>query len=152
LDNGRVLVAPPRSFLEVMPDGTCSISPCERGASARPMDRLLRSIARSFAHRAIGVVLSGMLDDGAEGARELREAGGVVIAESEADFGEMPRAAVRNGGADVALVVDQIGPLLIDLAGGAPVPRPVSELEAVAALFAGDGQARAAMRAVSWAA
>jgi two-component system chemotaxis response regulator CheB len=107
LGRGRVLVAPPRSFLEVMPDRSCSIWPCERETRDKPIDRLLRSLARSFAHRAIGVVLSGMLDDGAEGARELREAGGSVIVQSEAEFGAMPRAVVRSGGADVTLPVEQ---------------------------------------------
>jgi signal transduction histidine kinase/chemotaxis response regulator CheB len=150
LGPGCVLVAPPRSFLEILPDGTCAISPCERGPRDKPIDRLLRSLARSFAHQAIGVVLSGMMDDGADGARELRAAGGSVIVQSGADYGEMPRAAVRSGGADVVIPIEQIGSLLIDLAAGAAISRPVSELQAVETLFAGDGQARAAMRAVNW--
>jgi hypothetical protein len=150
LARGRVLIAPPRSFLEVMPDGSCSVSPCKLGPRERPIDRLLRSIARSFAHRAIAVILSGMMDDGADGARELRSAGGSIIVQSDADYGEMPNAVLRCGGADLTLPVEQIASLLIELDGGATIPRPVSELEAVEAVFAGDGQARAAMRAVNW--
>lgn len=146
----RVLVTPPRSFLEVMPDGSCTISPCERGPIDRPINRLFRSLARSFAHRAVGVVLSGMMDDGADGARELRAAGGSVIVQSEAEFGEMPTAAIRSGGADVTLPVERIGTVLIDLAAGGALRRPPSELEAVEAVFGGDGLARAAMRAVNW--
>jgi hypothetical protein len=151
LVSGTVLVAPPRSFLEILPDGTCLVSPCERGATDKPMDRLLESIARGFAQRAVGVVLSGMLDDGAAGARELRAEGGCVIVQSDAEYRDMPNAAIRCGGADVSLPAKEIAQLLIDLAGGASIPRPPSELDATIELFGGEGRARAALRAVNWA-
>lgn len=146
-----VLVAPPRSFLEILPDATCVVSPCELGARAKPMDRLLQSVARSFAHRAVGVVLSGMMDDGADGARALHAEGGYVIVQSDAEYAEMPHAAIRSGGVDVKLPAEEIATLLIELAAGAAIPRPLSELQAVEALFTGEGRVRAAMRDVHWA-
>src|SRR5215467_13238920 len=95
---GKVLVCPPRSFVELLPNGSCRTSPCG-GAVERPMDRLFESVARSFAHRAIGVVLTGMGSDGAAGARELHLAGGRVVVQREdsAHSPEMPRAAIAAG-------------------------------------------------------
>src|SRR5262245_44305407 len=42
----QVLVGPPRSFLELLPDGTCVVAPCARGALEHPFDRFLESVAR----------------------------------------------------------------------------------------------------------
>lgn len=70
-------------------------------------DRLLRSAANCVGSRAVGVILTGMGDDGVEGAKAIRDAGGRVIAESEetAVVYGMPGAAVRAG------VVHEIMPL-----------------------------------------
>lgn len=66
---------------------------------------LFNSLARSMGRRARGVVLTGMGDDGADGAVALRRSGGRVAAQDEATsviYG-MPRAAVERGGADIVL-------------------------------------------------
>ena len=62
-------------------------------------DRLLKSVASAAGTRAVGVILTGMGDDGVEGARAIREAGGIVVAESQdtAVVYGMPGAAVRAG-------------------------------------------------------
>ena len=68
------------------------------------IDVLLESLARSAGAEALGVVLTGMGKDGAEGAAAIRRAGGMAIAQNEASsvvYG-MPRA-VAEGGADLVL-------------------------------------------------
>jgi two-component system chemotaxis response regulator CheB len=62
-------------------------------------DRLLKSVAQAVGTRAVGIILTGVGDDGALGARAIRDAGGLVIAESQetAVVYGMPGAAVRAG-------------------------------------------------------
>lgn len=73
-------------------------------------DPLLESIAVSFGHRSVGVVLTGMGVDGTSGLRAVRAAGGVTISQDEATsvVWGMPGAAVREGVVDRVVPLDQI--------------------------------------------
>ena len=80
-------------------------------------DRLLRSVAQVAGSRSLGVILTGMGDDGVVGARAIQAAGGAVIAESEETavvFG-MPGAAVRAGVVTECLPLPAIGDYLAAL-------------------------------------
>ena len=81
-------------------------------------DRLLASVAACVGARAIGVILTGMGDDGVEGARAIRAAGGIVIAESAetAVVHGMPGAAGRAGVVTHELTLGQIADFLARLA------------------------------------
>ncbi len=80
-------------------------------------DRLLKSVAAACGQRAVGVILTGMGDDGVEGARAIKEAGGLVIAESAetAVVNGMPGAAVRAGIPHKVLPLPQIADFLAQL-------------------------------------
>ena len=80
-------------------------------------DRLLTSVAKVAGSRAVGVILTGMGDDGVVGARAIRAAGGLVIAESEetAVVYGMPGAAVRAGVVNEILALPAIGDYLANL-------------------------------------
>ncbi len=115
------LVCPGRQCMEVVLQDTsfyAKLSPPNSGDRYVPSgDRLLRSAAIA-GPRAIGVVLTGMGDDGVEGARAIRAAGGTVIAESAetAVVYGMPGAVVRAGLASKELTLAQIADYLATLA------------------------------------
>jgi len=73
-------------------------------------DVLFRSVAENFGRRSIGVIMTGMGSDGAQGLKELRDSGGFTIAQDEATsaiFG-MPRAAIDIDAADIVVPLTSI--------------------------------------------
>jgi two-component system chemotaxis response regulator CheB len=79
---------------------------------------LFQSMARSLGPQALGVLLTGMGDDGAEGLKEMRDRGGYTIAEDESTavvYG-MPAAAVRLGAVCESLPLEEIAPRIVELA------------------------------------
>lgn len=101
---GTALVCPGGRCLQVEAAGADGIrarvvEPLATDRYVPSVDRLFVSLARLGRGHAVGVVLSGMGDDGARGVQELAQRGGVVVAESEATavvYG-MPGAVVRTG-------------------------------------------------------
>jgi two-component system chemotaxis response regulator CheB len=88
----------------------------ERGAHRPSLDMLFESLASSVGDGAVGVVLTGMGRDGADGVRAIGEAGGLAIAqdeESSAVFG-MPGAAIESG-VDLVLPLEEVAPRLTAL-------------------------------------
>ncbi|MDA8179437.1 MAG: CheB methylesterase domain-containing protein, partial [Deltaproteobacteria bacterium] len=77
-------------------------------------DALLSSMASAYGPRCIGVLLTGMGSDGAEGLLDIRRAGGFTLAQNEetcAVFG-MPREAVRRGAVDRSMAPASMAELL----------------------------------------
>jgi two-component system, chemotaxis family, protein-glutamate methylesterase/glutaminase len=103
LQAGRVLICPGSRHLKVkrMPLGDVAILTDDpRVNGHRPSaDVLLRSVAEEFRNQAIGLLMTGMGDDGAEGMGAIKKHGGLTIAQSEDScvvFG-MPKAAIERG-------------------------------------------------------
>jgi two-component system chemotaxis response regulator CheB len=89
--------------------------------SCRPAaDVLFRSIARAFGPAALGVVMTGMGQDGLRGAEEIRAAGGQILAQDEESsvVWGMPGAVVRAGLADRVLPLDQLAAEIVGRVGG----------------------------------
>jgi len=115
---GQIYIAPPDYHLLVK-DGYIHLTRGPRENSHRPaIDTLFRSAARSYGTRVIGVVLSGVLDDGTAGLMAVKSRGGVAVVQDpdEALFAGMPRSAIENLNVDYVLPVAEIAPLLVDLA------------------------------------
>ncbi|MDW8335655.1 MAG: EAL domain-containing protein [Tepidimonas sp.] len=102
LQGGKVYVTPPGYHVEI--EGQrLHLRPSVAGQGPAPsLDRLFSSAARALGPRAVAIVLSGTGQDGAVGARVIRDAGGAVWAEapSEAPFASMPQTIVDRGLAD----------------------------------------------------
>ena len=113
-----VHLAPPDRHLRVGPHSACVLSDEHRVNWARPAaDPLFESAAAYFGARALAVVLTGRLDDGAAGALAVRRAGGVVIAQDPVTCAAagMPLAAIRRGAVDFVLPPVVIAHALVSL-------------------------------------
>jgi two-component system chemotaxis response regulator CheB len=115
---GRVVVAPGGRHLRISSGLAVVLTPERSEARHIPsIDVTMRSAARSRPGQVLGILLTGMGEDGADGMATIRAGGGVTIAESEAScvvYG-MPRAAVRRGGASLVLPLEEIAGLLAAL-------------------------------------
>jgi len=87
---------------------------------------MFRSVAQSAGRNSIGVMLTGMGRDGAEGMKEMRDAGASTIAQDEntSVVWGMPGAAWQIGAVQSLHPLPQIAGRIIDLAGARPELRP----------------------------
>jgi two-component system chemotaxis response regulator CheB len=112
---GSVVISPGGRHLRVSPGLAVVLTTEPMEARHVPsIDVTMRSAARSRPGRVLGILLTGMGEDGAEGMATIRAGGGTTIAESEAScvvYG-MPRAAIRRGGATWVMDVGEIAELL----------------------------------------
>jgi len=111
---GRALIAPGNHHLLLKRSGARYYVEVKDGPLVcrhRPsVDVLFRSAARYAGRNAVGVILTGMGDDGARGMLEMKEAGATTIAQDEATcvvFG-MPKEAIKLGGVDKVLPLTSI--------------------------------------------
>jgi two-component system, chemotaxis family, protein-glutamate methylesterase/glutaminase len=115
---GRILVAPPDRHLTVA-DGRVQVSHGPKEHGLRPaIDPLFRSAARAFGPRVVGVVLSGLRDDGTAELIAIKLAGGLAVVQEpgESAYPDMPRSVLRYLEVDYRLPVAEIAPLLARLA------------------------------------
>lgn len=122
---GHVYIAPGDQHLVVARDGArylCRLSDGPAVNRHRPsVDVLFRSVAQNAGQNAIGVILTGMGDDGADGLKEIRETGARTIAQDERTsvVWGMPGEAVKRDGVDDVLPLEQIAAKVLSLAGAA---------------------------------
>ncbi|HEY2382572.1 MAG TPA: chemotaxis-specific protein-glutamate methyltransferase CheB [Terriglobia bacterium] len=122
---GRILIAPAGRHLTLRRDSSAAV---QAHIDARPFDTLhrpsvdvlFRSAAETFGGRVLGLVMTGMGDDGKEGAGEIRAKGGIIIAEAEEScvvFG-MPRAVIEANLANQVVPLERMFSAIIEVTNG----------------------------------
>lgn len=121
---GQALIAPGGRHIVLRRNGACYQVDVIDGPLVnrhRPsVDVLFRSAAKCAGPNALGMILTGMGDDGARGLKEMRDAGARTVAEDESTcvvFG-MPKEAIRLGGVDSVLPLDRIPDAILQSARG----------------------------------
>jgi two-component system chemotaxis response regulator CheB len=112
--NGRVLIAPGGRHMQLRRSGAQYVVEVKDGPLVnhhRPsVDVLMRSVAACAGRNAVGIIMTGMGDDGARGLLEMRQAGATTAAQDEAScvvFG-MPAEAIKLGAAQHVLALGDV--------------------------------------------
>lgn len=128
LEAGRVYVAPPRQELFVRENLTVKLLPPPPNALISPsVDSLFFSMATALKGRGVGVLLTGMGDDGAQGLLRMRRMGARTIVQDRAScavYG-MPKAAVELGAAEHMVPLNELGAFLTQTLRDAPPSAPI---------------------------
>lgn len=116
---GRVLIAPGGRHMQLKRSGAQYHVTIQDGPPVNrhkpSVDVLFRSVAREAGKNAIGVIMTGMGDDGARGLLEMRAAGALTAAQDEAScvvFG-MPKEAIARGAAAQIIALSQISRFIL---------------------------------------
>ncbi|KTB93896.1 hypothetical protein AO069_04785 [Pseudomonas syringae pv. syringae PD2774] len=115
IQNGCVYVAPPDRHL-LTKQGTIRLKRSAKENYSRPaIDPMFRSAAVSYGKKAIGVVLTGELDDGVVGLQAIKAYGGLAFVQDPrtADAPSMPMSATDNVEVDVCLPLEALGKALV---------------------------------------
>jgi len=118
VDQGRVLIAPGGKHVRVIREGDDYIirveNPSKTCRQSPSADILFHSVAKSAGSNAVGIILTGMGEDGADGIVAMKKAGAYTIAQDQDScvvFG-MPSAAIKRGGIDIVASPDDM-PVLV---------------------------------------
>jgi two-component system chemotaxis response regulator CheB len=136
---GRIYIAPPDNHLLLKTDKVLVRKGARENRSRPGIDPLFRSAAVAHGSRVIGVVLTGMLDDGTAGLIAIKRCGGVTVVQDPADaaYSGMPQSALDNLDVDFCVPIAEMGQLLATLVSkphgkAKRVPRDVRSEAAIA--------------------
>lgn len=121
---GRLYVAPPDHHMLVLDDRVVLTRGPKEHHTRPAIDPLFRSVALAWGPAAIGVVLTGSLDDGTAGLQDIKRSGGIAVVQdpNEAHSRDMPDSALRHVEVDHCVALPAMPKLLASLAA-TPAPR-----------------------------
>jgi two-component system chemotaxis response regulator CheB len=115
---GRIYIAPPDKHLLLEPPGHLQLYHGPKENRTRPaINPLFRSAAQAFKERVIGVILTGLLDDGVAGLAEIKRKGGIAVVQDPetALHRSMPVNALENVDVDYTAAIQDLGQLIATL-------------------------------------
>ncbi len=124
-----IYLNPPRKNM-IVSGGNLYLSELEPNEPmSLPIDQFFRSLAQDYRRQAIAIVLSGTGSDGSRGIRDVYEAGGLVLAETEesAQFDGMPRSAQETGCVHLVLHPEAMPEALVSYVNQALSPQDFAE-------------------------
>ncbi len=115
---GRIYIAPPDYHMLIKPGHIRLMQGAHENGTRPAVDPLFRTAAKAYGRRVVGVVLTGMLDDGTAGLIDVKRFGGVAVVQdpNDARFDGMPSSAIEHVDADYILPLSSIAPILVSLA------------------------------------
>ena len=122
IEPDTVFVIQPNSDLTLLQGALHLTKPSQPRGQRLPIDMLFSSLARELGERAIGVVLSGLGSDGAQGLQAIKSQGGLTLAQQpeSAQFDSMPRSAIATGSVDIIALAADMPARIIAVAGIQP--------------------------------
>lgn len=128
IEKGTIYIAPPDFHMILEPEKIKVIKGPRENKFRPAIDPLFRSAAVNFSSRTIGIILSGLLEDGTAGMHAIKKCGGTTIIQDpdEAAFPDMPLIVSRTMKVNYILPVSDIGKILLSL-----IKEPANENAAI---------------------
>jgi two-component system chemotaxis response regulator CheB len=142
IQRGHIYVARPDHHLTIE-DGNVRVLRGPRENRHRPaIDPLFRTAAREYGPRVVGIVLSGLRDDGSAGLYAVKQRGGITIvqAPNDAIWKDMPQRAIEYVDPQYVLPSRDIGPSLVQLANSREVELAMAKKNSVSRKYNGGNE------------
>ncbi|MEJ6981795.1 chemotaxis protein CheB [Pedobacter sp. P351] len=114
---GHIYIAPPDHHMIIKRDEICIHNGARENRWRPSIDVLFRSAAVAYGSKVIGIVLTGLMDDGTSGMGAIKRSGGVCIVQEpeEAEFSDMPANVLNNVDVNYRVSISEMGYILEDL-------------------------------------
>jgi two-component system chemotaxis response regulator CheB len=128
IQNKHVYIAPPDRHLIITTSGIRVNDGPHENRWRPSIDVLFRSAAVAYRLNVIGIILSGMLDDGTSGMGAIKKCGGICIVQEpdEAEFPDMPNNVLNNVDVDYRVPIADIGYIIEDIAAQHNSDKPIA--------------------------
>ena len=117
IEKGSIYIAPPNLHLLVKQNHFILGGGPEENRFRPSIDVLFRSAAVAYSSFAVGVILSGMLDDGTAGMSAVKKSGGTCIVQdpNQAEYPDMPLSVINNMDVDHVVTLSEIGEVIANI-------------------------------------